>query len=73
MTILLQKKNTSSLYHSVHPGPYSLAKHIPTKADFLAFPGSPAPSMLPTLIPVAIPIPYGAYDQMMVILKLNQV
>lgn len=31
-------------------------------AAFLAFRGSPAPSMLPTLIPIAIPMPNGTYN-----------
>jgi len=36
-----------------------LAKNRDTAADFLAFSGSPAPSKFPTLIPAAVPIPYG--------------
>ena len=38
---------------------YSLAKNRDTEADFFAFSGSPAPSKLPTLIPAAVPMPYG--------------
>jgi len=42
---------------------YSLAKNIDTAADFFAFSGSPAPSKLPTLIPAAVPMPYGICEE----------